>query len=661
MSENFGVDFIARCMAGEALEQAQSKAWTIVAGNSISVLSDEEEKTDTIGLDGTLPTDVNANVSNSQLTIQLEDENGTTIGSGATVNLPSGLPPSTSSDEGKVLTVNSSGNAEWDETQYNIFRTAYVDMLNNCLLTVDGNNYTYEFDAPANFEKVDVYIRCHYIWRNTTWTGDNKVSLAHQLSITPNLTTATDGRTVVWRHGFDKANMPGVNWQGDFLDQAITLTYDSANGKLKMKVGAPAMWRCEGDWSGATTANSPVSVSGFVLDALGYVKYGSDDYVVYDGLTAGSGIDITNDVISLDANYGASFELSINSSTYVLTATLKDQNGNTLGTPQTVDLPLETMVVSGSYDDTTKKIVLTLQNGQTVEFSVADLVDGLETSAHAASTYQTIAGMSNYATQNDISDMATQTWVGNQGFLTTQEQADWTESDNTDPAYIKNKPSLAAVATSGSYTDLSNTPTIPAAQVNSDWSASSGVAQILNKPNLATVATSGSYTDLSNTPDLSDMATQTWVGQQGYLTSADEVPIVGSTDDGKILTASYSGGSGSYSWQNAPSGLPTSTSSDEGKALTVDSNGDPVWGSVNWYGLANVIAPPTMDQNVHDGDVLTYDAANDMAYFTTPSSGGLSVETDGTNYWITVNGIRLYFASSEPSGTIPDGSMGIGW
>jgi hypothetical protein len=41
-----------------------------------------------------------------------------------------------------------------------------------------------------------------------------------------------------------------------------------------------------------------------------------------------------------------------------------------------------------------------------------------------------------------------------------------------------------------------------ASQVNSDWNASSGVAQILNKPSLATVATSGSYADLLNKPTL---------------------------------------------------------------------------------------------------------------------------------------------------------------
>jgi hypothetical protein len=91
---------------------------------------------------------------------------------------------------------------------------------------------------------------------------------------------------------------------------------------------------------------------------------------------------------------------------------------------------------------------------------------------------------------------------------------------------ILNKPSLATVATSGSYSDLSNKPTIPAAQVNSDWNASgtvaeilnkptipaaqvqsdwtsvAGVSMILNKPSLATVATSGSYSDLSNKPSI---------------------------------------------------------------------------------------------------------------------------------------------------------------
>lgn len=45
-------------------------------------------------------------------------------------------------------------------------------------------------------------------------------------------------------------------------------------------------------------------------------------------------------------------------------------------------------------------------------------------------------------------------------------QADWTQSDNTKDDYIKNKPTLATVATSGSYNDLSNKPTIPVVPTN---------------------------------------------------------------------------------------------------------------------------------------------------------------------------------------------------
>ena len=55
----------------------------------------------------------------------------------------------------------------------------------------------------------------------------------------------------------------------------------------------------------------------------------------------------------------------------------------------------------------------------------------------------------------------------------------------TDKVKLNN---LATVATSGSYADLTGTPTIPAAQVNSDWSSVSGVSQILNKPTLGTAS-----------------------------------------------------------------------------------------------------------------------------------------------------------------------------
>ena len=75
---------------------------------------------------------------------------------------------------------------------------------------------------------------------------------------------------------------------------------------------------------------------------------------------------------------------------------------------------------------------------------------------------------------------------GGSGGGSTQVQSDWAETNTESVSYIKNKPTLSIVATSGRYTDLLNKPTIPDAQVNSDWNASSGISQILNKPNMTT-------------------------------------------------------------------------------------------------------------------------------------------------------------------------------
>ena len=63
---------------------------------------------------------------------------------------------------------------------------------------------------------------------------------------------------------------------------------------------------------------------------------------------------------------------------------------------------------------------------------------------------------------------------------------------------------LATVATSGNYNDLTNRPTIPAAQVNADWNASTGAAQILNKPTIPDV--SGFATTAALTSGLSGKA-----------------------------------------------------------------------------------------------------------------------------------------------------------
>ena len=78
--------------------------------------------------------------------------------------------------------------------------------------------------------------------------------------------------------------------------------------------------------------------------------------------------------------FGYSISATIDTTTYVMTLKLKDKNNNVLST-QTIDLPLESVVVGGSYDDDTESIILNLNNGNTITIPVSDLVSGLVSTA----------------------------------------------------------------------------------------------------------------------------------------------------------------------------------------------------------------------------------------------------------------------------------------
>ena len=84
-----------------------------------------------------------------------------------------------------------------------------------------------------------------------------------------------------------------------------------------------------------------------------------------------------NDRFALIDEAGTTFTLTMNQSDYRLTLTLKNRNGYDLKT-ETIDLPLESVVVGGRYDESTKSVILTLQDSSNISFSVADLVAGLQ-------------------------------------------------------------------------------------------------------------------------------------------------------------------------------------------------------------------------------------------------------------------------------------------
>jgi hypothetical protein len=91
-------------------------------------------------------------------------------------------------------------------------------------------------------------------------------------------------------------------------------------------------------------------------------------------------------------------------------------------------------------------------------------------------------------------------------------------NDVANAATARTNLGLATVASSGSYNDLSNKPTIPSAQVNADWNAVSGVAQILNKPTLGTLASKSSV-DLSTADATGVLAAERFPALTGDVTT----------------------------------------------------------------------------------------------------------------------------------------------
>lgn len=96
-----------------------------------------------------------------------------------------------------------------------------------------------------------------------------------------------------------------------------------------------------------------------------------------------------------------------------------------------------------------------------------------------------------------------------------QIQADWAQSNTSALDFIKNKPSFAVVATTGSYLDLHDLPTIPAAITNvselvndADYQSGTQVTSAITdalddytpSSALGPVATSNDYNDLDNLP-----------------------------------------------------------------------------------------------------------------------------------------------------------------
>jgi len=192
---------------------------------------------------------------------------------------------------------------------------------------------------------------------------------------------------------------------------------------------------------------------------------------------------------------------------------------------------------SGNYDDLKNKP--TLFNGNYNSLSnLPSLFDGSWTSLTGKPTFAAVATTGSY---NDLSNkpniptsQINSDWNSNSGLSQilnkpTLFNGNYNSLSNLPSLFdgswtsLNGKPTFAAVATTGSYNDLSNKPNIPTSQINSDWNSNSGLNEILNKPTLF----NGNYNSLSNLPSLFDGS---WTSLTGKPTFA-AVATTGSYND----------------------------------------------------------------------------------------------------------------------------------
>lgn len=402
-----------------------------------------------------------------------------------------------------------------------------------------------------------------------------------------------------------------------------------------------------------------------------------------------------NIVILQAIKYGASLQATIDTSTYIMTLQLKDQDGNNLGSAQTIDLPLESVVVSGSYDSVNKALVLTLQNGNTISIPVGDLISGLQPlidSSHklSADLVDDTNTTNKFVTATDKS-----TWNGKQDALSsTQLDAVNSGIDSTKVSQIATNAGNISSLQSGKQ-DINTAVLYSESQSLTDTQKAQARANIGAGASNATVVQVGGV-DQATVQFTSDPQTQI-NGKQSTIDSSHKLSadLVEDGTTNKVFTAteqSKLSGIESGAQVNAVTSVNGSTGAITGLATTSDLTNKanvPTVGSIietmdssfnpateyggTWSMISrrDTINQTTMTNVTSDGYTIGY--IRNGGYCTIVFSTYENTVTSGWHYWtlpyavadggeIPLNQAQAiggsYFGMGGQVGTINNGTQG---
>lgn len=329
--------------------------------------------------------------------------------------------------------------------------------------------------------------------------------------------------------------------------------------------------------SNATITNLNIDVH-----AIGHVGTGSGGGGGSTEYDAGWGIQILNNVISVDpdiipvvSNFATEAEVydatvtAIEHVTALIPAAQvqSDWTEDDSADPSYIqNKPSEKQLVAGENisitSNTTGVIISATAGGDVTE---AMLYDATVTAVVAATSL--IPDVSDFATEGEVYDAVVTGVQLATASIPAQVQSDWEEDNSSDPSYIQNKP-VEKELVAGQNITITETAT----------------AFVINATNIPVVTGYATETEVYNAvvtgvqlatgliPDVSDMATQTWVGNQGYLT---EVPSTYATDT-EVSEAIVTGVQTATGWVDSqgyltsvPSSYATDTEVSEAIASSV--------------------------------------------------------------------------------------------